>query len=293
MPEINSLPPMEDWLADVRKHVLGSAPDMLDILDVYEGEARFGRRYIAADLARLPKGAAVLEVGAGSLLLSCQLVREGFKVTALEPVGDGFSHFKHLRELILDRAEILGCVPQMLNQRAEDLSIKDYFDYAFSINVMEHVSDVNAVIANIGVGLHPGASYRFTCPNYLFPYEPHFNIPTLFSKKLTEKVFKNKIFKGSGLPDPEGTWKSLNWITVRQVGKIVGLLHGFKVVFNQRFLVSTLERIGSDREFALRRSRWMRVFILGLIKLRVHRLAGFIPAVLQPVIDCTLTRGER
>lgn len=284
---------MDNWLADVRKHVLGSAPDMLPILDIYEGEARFGRQYIAADLSRLPKGAALLEVGAGSLLLSCQLVREEFKVTALEPVGDGFSHFERLRELILDRAKILGCAPQMLNQRAEDLAIKDHFDYAFSINVMEHVNEVNTVIANIGASLRPGANYRFTCPNYLFPYEPHFNIPTFFSKKLTEKVFKNKIFIGSNLPDPDGTWKSLNWITVGQIGNIVRRLPGLIVVFNRKFLVSTLERIGSDKEFALRRSGWMRTLILGLVKLRAHRLAGFMPAALQPIIDCTLTRKAR
>ena len=281
---------MESWLADVRKHVLGSSPGMLAILDIYEGEARFGRRYIAADLARLTKGATVLEVGAGSLLLSCQLVREGFKVAALEPLGDGFSHFERLRELILERAKALDCVPQMLNQRAEELSIKNHFDYAFSINVMEHVSDVNTVIANIGVSLRPAASYRFTCPNYLFPYEPHFNIPTFFSKKITEKILKNKIFRESGLPDPSGTWKSLNWITVWQIAKIVNRLPEFKVVFNRQFLVKTLERIDSDKEFASRRSGWMRALILGALKLRVHRLAGFIPVALQPVIDCALTR---
>ncbi|TAK64224.1 class I SAM-dependent methyltransferase [Methylobacter sp.] len=292
MPEINGLPTIEYWLADVREHVLASAPDMLSILDMYEGEARFGRRYIAFDLERLAKGATVLEVGAGSLLLSCQLVREGFKVLALEPVGDGFSHFERLRELILERAETFGCVPQMLNQRAEELSMKDYFDYAFSINVMEHVSDVKTVITNIGASLRPAASYRFTCPNYLFPYEPHFNIPTFFSKKITEKIFKNKIFRNSKLPDPSGTWKSLNWITVCQVSKIAGRTSELKVVFNRMFLVSTLERIGSDQEFALRRSRWVRTFILSLIKLRIHRLAGFVPVALQPVIDCTLTRRE-
>lgn len=292
MPEITETPQMELWLADVRKHVLKCAPDMLAILEVYEGEARFGRRYIAADLARLTKGASVLEVGAGSLLLSCQLVREGFKVVALEPVGDGFSHFEHLRELILERAESLGCVPQMHNQHAEELSITSRFDFAFSINVMEHVSDVKTVIANIGASLRPSASYHFTCPNYMFPYEPHFNIPTFFSKKITGKIFKNKILRGNSLPDPIGTWKSLNWITVWQISKIVNRLPELKIVFNRLFLVSTLERIGSDKNFALRRSKGVRALILVLVKLRVHHLARFIPTPLQPIIDCTLTRRE-
>jgi SAM-dependent methyltransferase len=291
MPDFIESTPLESWLADVRKHVLSIAPGMLSILAVYEGEARFGRRYIADDLARLAKGATVLEVGAGSLLLSCQLVREGFDVVALEPVGAGFSHFERLRELVLERAETLGCVPQMLNQSAEELPMKDCFDYAFSINVMEHVRDVKAVIANIRASLRPAAGYRFTCPNYLFPYEPHFNMPIFFSKKITEKIFKNKIL-GSELPDPMGTWRSLNWITVSQIRHIVNGLPGLQLVFNRLFLVSTLERIGSDKGFSLRRSTWVRWFILGLIKLRLHRLASYVPIALQPVIDCTLTRRE-
>lgn len=234
MPETFELPSMESWLSDVRKHVLSIAPSMLSILAVYEGEARFGRRYITDDLARLAKSATVLEVGAGSLLLSCQLVREGFDVVALEPMGEGFSHFERLRELILERAETLDCVPQMLNQSAEELSIKDYFDYAFSINVMEHVRDVKVVVANIGASLRPAASYRFTCPNYLFPYEPHFNMPIFFSKKITEKIFKNKILS-SELPDPMGTWMSLNWISVSQIRNIVNGLPCLQLVFNRLF----------------------------------------------------------
>lgn len=290
MSEIFDLSSMETWLTDVRKHVLGNTPGMLPILDMYEGEARFGRQYITADLAQLAAGATVLEVGAGSLLLSCQLVREGFKVTALEPVGDGFSHFERMRELILERAKALDCVPHMLNQRAENLSIKDYFDFAFSVNVMEHVNDVKTVIVNIGASLRPSANYRFTCPNYLFPYEPHFNLPIFFSKKMTKSLFNNKIVGRVGLQDPIGTWKSLNWITVWQVNAIVRQIPELKVAFNRKFLVLTLERIGFDKEFALRRSKWVRSFILVLIKLRMHHLVAFIPIAFQPIIDCTVTK---
>ena len=292
MPEISDLRTLEGWLTVVHQRIFDRAREILPIFQLYAGEARFGRQYIAADLARLAPGAMVLEVGAGSLLLSCQLMREGFRVVALEPVGDGFSHFERMRELVLEAAEELGCAPQVLNQRAEELSIKDRFDYAFSINVMEHVSDVKAVIENIGASLRPAATYRFTCPNYLFPYEPHFNIPTFFSKEMTERIFRNKIFLAQGVPDPSGTWKSLNWITVRKIGEIVNRLPGLQVAFNRVFLVSTLERIASDQGFASRRSRRVRALILWAIKLRIHRLARFVPAALQPGIDCVLTRGE-
>ncbi len=281
---------IDDWLNDVRQYVLLNAPEILPILTMYEGEARFGREYIAADLAELEHGAKVLEVGAGCTLLSCQLVREGFQVTALEPIGDGFSHFDKLRALVLKKAELSGYVPRLLTHCAEDLVVVDYFEYAFSVNVMEHVNDVKKVINNIVASLLPGGRYRFTCPNYLFPYEPHFNIPTFFSKKITEKIFKNRIFSKSGLPDPEGTWRSLNWITLPQVNKIASGLPGVAAKFNREFLVSTFERINTDENFALRRSKWMRTLIQALLKFRVHRLAGYIPLALQPAIDCVLTK---
>lgn len=290
MPEICELSPMEDWLVDVREHVHKSAPDISTILDTYEAEARFGRQFIAADLDRLAKGASVLEVGAGSLLLSCQLVREGFKVTALEPVGEGFAHFDRLRELILERAGVLGCVPELLNQPAEELLIKDYFDYAFSINVMEHVDDVERVVKNVGNSLMVSASYRFTCPNYLFPYEPHFNMPTLFSKRLTERVLGRKILDCKKMPDPSGTWKSLNWISVLQVWNVAKRLPGLRVTFNRRLLVSTLERIAFDQNFANRRSPAVRKVLLLLVRLRLHQPLQFMPAMLQPIMDCRLQK---
>jgi 2-polyprenyl-3-methyl-5-hydroxy-6-metoxy-1,4-benzoquinol methylase len=281
---------MDTWLHEVRTHVLTHEPDMLSILNTYQEEALFGRRYIADNLAKLDKGASILEVGAGALLLSCQLIREGFKVAALEPVGDGFSHFNRLRELVLDKAQQLDCMPELLNQGAEELTRTDCFDYAFSINVMEHVNDVRAVLKQVGLSLRPQARYHFTCSNYAFPYEQHFNIPTLFSKSLTEKVFRKKILC-SNIPDAIGTWQSLNWISVRQVSRFINTMPELSVSFNQQLLVTTLARVAYDMEFAARRSKGMRIFIRGLIFFRLHHLAGFIPVAIQPIIDCTVVRN--
>jgi|SRR5215813_3436028 len=283
-------PSIDSWLADIRVYVSEKAPNMLSTLDVYLGEARFGRQYIDDDLMRLHQGAMVLEVGAGSMLLSCQLVREGFQVSALEPTGAGFSHFERMRKLVLHRAEVLGCLPRMLDQSTEALSEQNCFDYAFSVNVMEHVGDIALSIGNVGSSLKHGATYRFTCPNYLFPYEPHFNIPTLFSKRLTEKLLKGQIFRNKNIPDPEGTWKSLNWIDVIQIRKGIKRLPELSVTFNRRLLVSTLERVVFDKDFSMRRSKWVYVVIVALVQLRLHYVVGFVPAMLQPIIDCAVTR---
>lgn len=281
---------MDEWLQDVRAHCALNAPDLLSLFDTYAAEAVFGRDYISADTALLKPGARIIEVGAGAFLLSCQLAREGFEVTALEPTGSGFSHFEQLRQLVRSRAEAMGCLPRVVDLPAEAFTEKNRYDFAFSVNVMEHVNDVPRVMANIADSLAAGASYRFTCPNYLFPYEPHFNIPTLFSKKLTEKVLHSRIFESKSMPDPAGMWQSLNWIDVLQVRRVAQGLAGISATFNLSLLVSTLERVAVDQDFASRRSPAVRSILLLLVRLRLHQIFRFVPAMFQPIMDCRLKK---
>jgi 2-polyprenyl-3-methyl-5-hydroxy-6-metoxy-1,4-benzoquinol methylase len=290
MPSGAQLQSIEWWLEDVRTHFIGNAPALVPLFDTYAAEALFARRFIASDLEQLPPGAKILEVGAGSLLLACQLIREGFDVTGLEPIASGFSHFEQMQQMVLTRANALDCPPQILQQSAEEYFGENIFDYVFSINVMEHVKDVSSVITNIARSLNVGAYCRFTCPNYLFPYEPHFNIPTFFSKKITEKLMGKKIFNNKYIPDPIGTWGSLNWIDVGSVHKILKKLPWLKVTFNRSLLVTTLERIGVDQEFSNRRSPFARKLLIILVTLRLHLLFRYIPAVLQPIMDCKIQK---
>jgi SAM-dependent methyltransferase len=290
MHDVVKIDSIEWWLADMRAFFMETAPSLLPLYDTYSAEAVFGRRFIASDLERLQPGARVIEVGAGMLLLSCQLVREGFEVTGLEPTAQGFSHFEQMRQMVQERATALGCSPRVINLTAEDFSEHNLFDYAFSVNVMEHVDDVARVVVNIGRGLVVGASYRFTCPNYLFPYEPHFNIPTLFSKRLTEMALSQKIFSRKDMPDPSGMWKSLNWISVVQVRRISKKQPWLRVIFNRLLLVSTLERISYDKEFSNRRSPAIRKLLILFVRLRLHQLFRFLPATIQPIIDCRVEK---
>jgi SAM-dependent methyltransferase len=218
------------------------------------------------------------------------LVQEGFEVTGLEPIGTGFSHFERMRQIILARATTLGCLPQIINLTAEAITEKNSFEYAFSINVMEHVNDVERVLANVADSLKVGAIYRFTCPNYAFPYEPHFDIFTIFSKRLTEKLRHQKIFGSNKMLDPSGTWASLNWINVVQVRNFAKRLPGIKVSFNTNILVSTLDRLTFDKSFASRRSWMMRGVLVMLVRLRLHALFRFVPAMFQPIMDCTIEK---
>jgi 2-polyprenyl-3-methyl-5-hydroxy-6-metoxy-1,4-benzoquinol methylase len=287
---LNKNPSIDLWIDSLRSEVKKINPELNAIFETYAAEAKFGRLFIDDNLKQLSKGAYLLEVGAGAMILSCQLVAEGFNVSALEPAGEGFSHLSMLRELVLKKADELNCSPQLCSYPAEKLLKQEEFDFAFSINVMEHVRDVEQVIGNVVRALKVGSFYRFTCPNYLFPYEPHFNIPTLISKNLTWFCFKKIIINKKEIPDSLGLWKSLNWISVISLTNIRDNNKNIKMVFNKNLLQDSLARVLIDVEFASRRSSWVRVFSRVVVFLRVHKLFCYLPSQFLPIIDCNVQR---
>jgi SAM-dependent methyltransferase len=278
---------MDGFLVRICSHLDAHAPELRPLFDTMAAEARFARDWLGDDLARLPANAALLEVGGGVFLLSCQLAAEGFAITAIEPTGYGFSEFKKLGDIVL---KLATTKPSISPCKAEDFVSDDRFDFAFSLNVMEHIDVPDEAVSRISNVLKPGASYRFLCANYVFPYEPHFNIPTLFTKKLTRLLMRKRIEGSTRMDDPEGVWRSLNWITVPKVAHFAAKDATLTPYFHRATLVWMLERALTDKEFADRRSKWMVAGIRKAVAWRLHRLAGAIPAALQPVMDVRLTK---
>jgi len=149
------------------------------------------------------------------------------------------------------------------------------------------------VVEGVVNAMHSKGVYHFTCPNYSFPYEPHFNIPTLFRKRLTEFFFSSLIHNTKKMPDPVGTWRSLNWISVTQLNKIIKQTSGATVSFNTSMLRDVLLRMKTDSAFSARRSDWMRAIIRVVVSLKIHNLMTYLPAQMQPIIDCTITKLEK
>ncbi|MDD2834165.1 MAG: methyltransferase domain-containing protein [Methylotenera sp.] len=284
---------IEDWLAQLRLKILSSAPNLIEIFDLYASEAKFGRNYIATELDKLAPNAEVLEVGAGSLILSTQLVREGFKLTALEPTGSGFSHFNQLREIVISEARLSGCMPNLIEVSAESLDISNYFDFAFSVNVMEHVNDIELTLIKVMQSIKVGGEYKFTCPNYVFPYEPHFNIPTVISKSFTEKIFSKRIYSCKNILDPQGLWDSINWITVPKLRSFAKNNSVISLKLRTDLFNEMINRTIGDEEFSKRRSPFIKRLLSLVIKLKVNRVVQHIPAIFQPVIDCSFIKSEQ
>lgn len=283
---------IQDFVEEIRSEISLNDPELISLFETYAAEAIFGRNLIDSDLKLLPLRAAIFEVGAGSLILSCQLSREGYSVTALEPIAEGFSHFRKLQNIVLNTANKYSVKLRIINSPAENLDLVSMFDYAFSINVMEHVRNEKQVIENILISLKDRAKYRFICPNYIFPYEPHFNIPIVLNKNLTEKLFRNRINSYHLLSDPLGTWQSLNWISVPKIRKIISESKNLRVTFHRDLFLKMLNRAVTDNQFSKRRSKWMNAIFRSIVSLRLHQLTAYIPVTVQPVIDCEIQRRK-
>lgn len=283
-------PDFEQLISDIRQRVPHDDGKLLELFDTYAQEARFARQLLDSDFRALKQGASILEVGAGMMLLSCQLQREGYRVTALEPFGEGFSHFTRLQGLVKEYAGSHHIEPDYIENIAENLNRTHEYDYAFSINVMEHVGNISQVLEKVYDALKTGAAYRFVCPNYDFPYEPHFNMPTLVSKSLTEKVMRRKIEDNSELPDPAGTWRSLNWITPSKVKRICKQRLGINASFDPSILETYLERAASDPIFKQRRGGFLSAVATTLSRTGIFKLTRLVPGRFLPVMDCTLVK---
>ncbi len=285
---------LEIFLAELRAEISScTQAKALELFDVFSQEARVCLTWLDPNLKNLPAGSLILEVGAGLMLVACQLQREGFSVTALEPIGPGFTVFAELQKKILEYARSKDFAPTVLPIPVEELMAKNVFSLAYSFNVMEHVANVPTAITKIVDALEDGGEYRFTCPNYLFPYEPHFNIPTLFSKRLTAWIFWRRINRSIGDSDPYGLWESLNWISVPQIRNVLSKIGNVTFSFDRTFLECTLARIVSDPIFAARRSPWLCRLLTTAVHLGLHRWARLIPATLQPIIDCHVLIKKR
>lgn len=280
---------VEEFLARVRRQVESQAPHLQPLLNVMSGEARFARAWLDEDLRKLPRGAHVLEVGGGAFLLACSLAAEGFSVTAIEPLGSGFGAFEELGVLVLALAAA-DARPEIARCKAEEFTSARRYTFAFSVNVMEHVDAPETAVARVSAVLAPGGQYRFLCPNYLFPYEPHFNIPTFGSKQLTARLMRSRIESARGIEDPAGLWRSLNWINVPQVRRIAATDRSLSLTFDRRTLVTMVERAVDDEAFAKRRSAWMVTAIRAVRGTGLLRFASRLPASWHPVMDARLTK---
>lgn len=128
-------------------------------------------RRISSGLARPPR--KILEIGC-STGFNCIALSQMFpaaEIHGIEPDGEAVSVAKSMAA-----AGHIGNV-YFRQGVGEELPYDEReFDLIICLTVIEHVLDVELVIAEICRVLAPGGIVRLEAPNYIWPYEPHLGI---------------------------------------------------------------------------------------------------------------------
>jgi len=253
----------------------------------YVNEAEFFHAFLSTELREVPAGALVIEVGSGMGLLSMMVADEGFRVVSYEPASAGFVRMRQLRSIALrhwtgTRGEVMwrDCdLERHCGPTPGDVA------FAYAINVIEHVPRYGDLIDDAIAHLRPTGFMSVVCPNYMYPYESHFHMPTLWSKSLTGWAMRNRIGRAP-IESPWDFFADLSWPTGPRIASTVRA-RGLQTTFSPRATLAYLARAENDLVFrdrkgglptsrpALRAARWA---------------ATHMPAWALPVLDCRVTR---
>ena len=223
----------------------------------------------------------ILEVGGGIHLLTNYL-KKFYDVTSVEPgnYADGYANnIDILREQVLkfDNSKIH-------TTKLESFSTNEKFDFIFSMNVLEHTDNIQKHIHCCTKLLrNKDSTLYIECPNYSFPYEPHFRelfIPN-FPKFTFNKIKKKKLIKKFGDQKYHNILKSLNFkCNFNEINKLdsVQILNPIEMIFN---------RILNDKLFKQRiLANYMINFLyMMIIKFRLKKFLTLIfPKMFYPYL---------
>ena len=252
----------------------------------YIGEAVFFHGVLADDISQLGRGANIVEIGSGIGLLARLVAAAGHQVITFEPGTAGFDTLGPVRDLIR-RVWTTPIEPPVEHCRPFDPLLLDGtpIDLVFGVNVIEHVTDPGQMLLDATGLLGPSGRARFICPNYAFPYEPHFGFATLWSKSITGRWHRRAIAESGAIPSPEAFWVDLSWPTQRGLRRVLtdaGVKHGF----SRSCLLSYVGRL-DDPAFTARKG-WLFESVVTRLRSPLKVGLGFIPLAVAPIIDLTM-----
>jgi SAM-dependent methyltransferase len=235
-------------------------------LDTVKSEIATGIELIRAQDLR---GKRILEVGAGTGLLSILLIRHGYDVTALDPSIGGFEPHERVARSVRQwfHAEDVPFLP--IGAAALDPSKHGRFDLIFSVNVLEHIPDLEAAFRGMVSVLSADGRMVHLCPNYTVPYEPHFGLPLvpIFPRAT---ALLNPSLRSSGL------WRSLNFVTYRRIERCA-TASNLVIEFAPRMMLRAFERLDDDPIYRERQRGLVTAIFSVLRSLGLLRAIGAIP----------------
>ena len=260
-------------------------PDLVGRPATALNQAKFGLSRILPVLSR-PAGDnfRVLEVGAGSMLLSAYLASKGLNVTALEPLTPDFSWFEALQMDVLAHCAREGIKFERVDSVAEVYITPGRYDVIFTIHVLEHMRNPLRALENMYQSLKEPGFLLAVCPNYDVPFEPHLGILLVgLSKSLNARLYAHRIAAKSKV------WDGLFFVRYSRLRQYLDEKR-IRYVFSRGMMRDMFEQLGKDQFFYARMPacvRWSH---------RVLKLAGlldllyFLPLRMQTPMELLVTK---
>jgi SAM-dependent methyltransferase len=121
---------------------------------------------------------AILEIGSGYGFGLCYLLKSGLDAYGIEPGNTESFVGRHVFASQLLRHNSIDPTDRIIAASGEALPFPDnHFDIVFSIAVLEHVKDLDRVMAEALRVCKPSGCVVMNVPNYNSFYEGHYNIP--------------------------------------------------------------------------------------------------------------------
>jgi SAM-dependent methyltransferase len=239
-----------------------------------------------ADLEKLKPGSVIAEIGSGVGFLQYYFYELGFEVIGIEPGNSGFDEMFKYQEILKSSWKRKITIDQF-DATAENFKLTKPADYIYSINVMEHVYDIPTAMSNIAKNLGNRGYFRFICPNYNFPYEPHFGIFAPMNKKITFLIHNSRILD-SPLNVSGELWTGLNWITTGKIKK--SCPENFSVTFSREAFSGYFDRLSKDSGFLKRKGIFFK--LIAIFRIPISYIFKFMcPKFFLPVMDVKLSRS--
>lgn len=157
------------------------------LVDHVEGEVQRSSKFVDDLLKKIScKPNHIVDIGAGYGGIAICFALKGIKTTIVEPSAIQRRCIKE----ILKRWPKAKAKIKIVDTFAEKLPMPDnYADLVILTEVLEHVSNISKTIKEATRILKPGGHAFVSCPNYLYPVEPHYHLPywPLMSKHIFSK----------------------------------------------------------------------------------------------------------
>lgn len=248
-------------------------------------QAKFGLSRILPVLSRLAgDNFRVLEVGAGSMLLSAYLASKGLNITALEPLTPDFSWFETLQMEVLAFCAREGVTFERVSSIAEEYVTPGRYDVIFTIHVLEHMRDPLRALENMYQSLKQPGFLLAVCPNYDVPFEPHLGIFLVGrSKSLNARFYTHRIAAQSKV------WDGLFFVRYSRLRQYLDQKR-IRYAFNRNMVRDMFQQLGKDQFFYARMPPFIRWSHRILKAAGVIELLHFLPLRMQTPMELLVTK---